>query len=189
MCRYFDVIRIFFLYSEIWWQTLETKHGSGDTPGRHQQLATSSCLWVGTLTITARARTESRTKTDFSTPACNGSPQCNVCHVLVVLRYFSGRRSQWWINVRVSMCVCTCEEDWTCDPPAAVCLGCPYATQLTIMYEREIACFFFKQRSNHVTYYVQVRLFLLRPHLDVIQIPSFFTLSPSHQFLAACMEY
>jgi hypothetical protein len=28
-----------------------------------------------------------------------------------------------------------------------------------------------------------------RPRLDVIQIPSFFTLSPSHQFLAACMEY
>ena len=28
-----------------------------------------------------------------------------------------------------------------------------------------------------------------RPCLDAIQIPSFFTLSPSHQFLAACMEY
>ena len=25
--------------------------------------------------------------------------------------------------------------------------------------------------------------------LDAIQIPSFFTLSPSHQFLAVCMEY
>ena len=28
-----------------------------------------------------------------------------------------------------------------------------------------------------------------RPCLDDTQIPSFFTLSPSHQFLAACMEY
>jgi hypothetical protein len=31
--------------------------------------------------------------------------------------------------------------------------------------------------------------FSLRPCLDDIKIPSFFTLSPSHQFLAACMEY
>ena len=28
-----------------------------------------------------------------------------------------------------------------------------------------------------------------RPCLDASQIPSFFTLSPLHQFLAACMEY
>jgi hypothetical protein len=28
-----------------------------------------------------------------------------------------------------------------------------------------------------------------RPCLDDIKISSFFTLSPSHQFLAACMEY
>jgi hypothetical protein len=27
MCRHFDVMGIFFLHSEIWWQTLETKHG------------------------------------------------------------------------------------------------------------------------------------------------------------------
>jgi hypothetical protein len=27
------------------------------------------------------------------------------------------------------------------------------------------------------------------PCLHAIQIPSFFTLSPSHQFLATCMEY
>jgi hypothetical protein len=29
----------------------------------------------------------------------------------------------------------------------------------------------------------------LTPCLDHLKIPSFFTLSPSHQFLAACMEY
>jgi hypothetical protein len=27
------------------------------------------------------------------------------------------------------------------------------------------------------------------PCLDHLKIPSFFTLSPSHQFLAACIEY
>ena len=30
---------------------------------------------------------------------------------------------------------------------------------------------------------------IVRPCLDPIKVPSFFTLSPSHQFLAACMEY
>jgi hypothetical protein len=29
----------------------------------------------------------------------------------------------------------------------------------------------------------------LGPCLDCLKVPSFFTLSPSHQFLAACMEY
>jgi hypothetical protein len=32
-------------------------------------------------------------------------------------------------------------------------------------------------------------ILLVTPCLDHLKIPSFFTLSPSHQFLAACMEY
>jgi hypothetical protein len=60
------------------------------------------------------------------------------------------------------------------------------------------ASFFFVQRENdkntwNVYFYLNLAgisfASTLGPCLDHLKIPSFFALSPSHQFLAACMEY
>jgi hypothetical protein len=55
-----------------------------------------------------------------------------------------------------------------------------FSCKLTFILQRVIHALFIRGMC--------LRLFS-RPCLDVIQILSFFTLSPSHQFLADCMEY
>jgi hypothetical protein len=64
----------------------------------------------------------------------------------------------------------------------------PGVTEMVILFlERGYVFSLLREEVYHVQIFLK-RMNFSRPMFS-LKIPSFFTLSPSHQFLAACMEY
>jgi hypothetical protein len=97
----------------------------------------------------------------------------------VLLSLFTGQLYQCnRYNAPIEKLHCTEENCWTRTTSSGPLFSISVVIILTLERKQEMANFQ-DPRDN----------FKLSPCLDHLKIPSFFTLSPSYQFLAACMEY